>query len=175
MVTFGDWLAATIKERGWNQSELARRANISQATLSRLIGETRQPGPDVCLSLARALNIPPETLFKHAGLLPPDPTPVSQEKEALSLFRRLPETARQLILTQLRALAGAGHPQGYTPAPAVTEEPVPYTPDPLTTELLDTFRQLPEEWQQEALHELQRLRRYSTYTVRIIGDEPDAP
>ena len=178
MLTFGDWLAATIKDRGWNQSELARRASISQATLSRLINETRQPGPDVCLSLSRALHVPPETVFKHAGLLPPDPAPVSQEKEALSLFRRLPETARDLILTQLRALAAAQT----RPAPATTESRIPYhaAPDalaplqPETTdlerELLDEFRQLPDQWQREALDEIEKLQRYANQ-VRIIGDE----
>ena len=35
------------------------------------------------------------------------------------------------------------------------------------------FRQLPEEWQLEALQEVRRLQRFSRLRVRFVGDEED--
>lgn len=54
-------IAALIKARGLNQSEVARRVGISQPSIGRLItGETRESGK--LLELARALETTPEYL-----------------------------------------------------------------------------------------------------------------
>lgn len=78
---FSDWLSAEIKNSGLNQSELARQAGISRGAVSHLVNGTRQPGPDVCLSLAKALKLPPEVVLRAAGILPPlhEPHTVAEE------------------------------------------------------------------------------------------------
>ena len=173
METFGTWILQQLDNRGWTQAELARRAHIGEATLSRIISGMRGIGPDACLSIARALNEQPEHVFRLAGLLPPLPEPVAEEREALTLLRRLPNQARQLILTQLRALAGARSAPTYNAtaedSPTYGQPPVA-APTDLEQELLDEFRQLPDQWQREALDEIEKLQRYANQ-VRIIGDE----
>jgi len=74
MERFGEWLEAQLAEKGWKQAELARRAHISQPTLSRIINDTRKVGPDAARSIARALGEAPEEVFRLAGLLPPAPS-----------------------------------------------------------------------------------------------------
>ena len=73
MVTpeFSVWLQAELEHRGWDQAELARRSEVTPAQISRILSQTRRPGPDACLAIARALRVPPEEVFRRAGLLPP--------------------------------------------------------------------------------------------------------
>jgi transcriptional regulator with XRE-family HTH domain len=171
METFSTWLNNQLDTFGWTQAELARRAGLGEATLSRFISGTHRPGPDACLAIARAFGEPPENVFRLAGLLPPLPPAVQEEREAITILRRLPSQARDYALAILRALDGQ-------PArrPAVGETPEPYhLPDDADVEaqILDEFRQLPEEWQMEALAEVRRLQHFSRLTVRFVGDEEE--
>lgn len=129
-------------------------------------------GWDFCVGIARALEEPPEKLFRLAGLLPKLPPAVEEEREALGILRQLPAATRQNALAMLRALASTRNP---VPLPAIAEAPTPYNPteDQLERDLLLEFRKLPDQWQQEALRELERLHRLSTLQVRIIGDESE--
>ena len=104
---FTEWLENELITRGWTRAELARRANVSQSTLSLIWTGERTPGPDFCRAIARALNIPPETVFRKAGLLPASPDPDPEIEEALYLFAQLPTPVRKLVLLQIRALAEA--------------------------------------------------------------------
>lgn len=80
--TIGDWLLRELEDRGWSQSELARRAGIGNATLSRIISGTRDAGPDVARAIAQALGETPEKIYRLAGLLPPPLSPQDAELEA---------------------------------------------------------------------------------------------
>lgn len=79
--SFSEWLSEEIENSGLNQSELARLAGISRGAVSHLINGTRQPGPDICVSIAKALKLPPENVLRAAGILPPlhEPHTVSEE------------------------------------------------------------------------------------------------
>ena len=70
MDNFGMWLLKELDNRGMSQSELARNAGLSRGTLSNLISGTRGRGPDSIEAIARALKLPPEHVFRMAGLLP---------------------------------------------------------------------------------------------------------
>lgn len=71
MVTnFTTWLISEMNDRGWNNSELARRAGLVPSTISMVISEHKRPGPNFCNGAARALRLPPERVFRLAGLLP---------------------------------------------------------------------------------------------------------
>lgn len=87
MGNFGAWLEAQLDTRGWKQAELARRAHVAEATLSRIVGGTRQVGPDVALSIARALGEQPEAVFQEAGFLPSLPPAVAEEHELVAIIR----------------------------------------------------------------------------------------
>ena len=75
---FVTWLTATIAQRGWTWSELARRATVSPAALSMIISAKNRPGNDLCLRVAKALDLPPEAVLRYAGLLPDLPAPVEE-------------------------------------------------------------------------------------------------
>lgn len=66
---FAEWLQGELNKREWDQTELARRARISQGQISRVISGTRGLGPDACRAIARALDLPEEFVFRKAGLL----------------------------------------------------------------------------------------------------------
>jgi len=125
METLASWIEKKIKTRGWKPADLARRAGIPSSTLSRVLNETRNAGPDVCRRLARALNVPPEQILRQAGHLPPASPEIEQEEEAVHLLRGLTEQARSYAISILRALAGV------QPAPAnqVSEQRAAYHVD----------------------------------------------
>ena len=107
MSGFAKWLESELDRREWRQSDLAHRAGLTNATISRVLNGSRRAGPDVCIALADALDMPPEHLFRLAGLLPPIPNAVQDEQEALGLFRKLDEGMRPVALGILRTLGGA--------------------------------------------------------------------
>ena len=70
--TFSGWLLVEMKERGWSQSELARRAGVSPTAISDVLSGRRNIGKDLATSIAEALRIPAKQVFSEAGLLPTD-------------------------------------------------------------------------------------------------------
>lgn len=165
--TFGEWLTAQIKLKGWKQAELARRAHIKDATLSRIITGTRQVGPDVALSIARALDIPADKLFRRAGFLPAEAEKVEEEKDLVEIFRELrPPLVRHTVLTMLRGLARR---------PAIVEQRALYG-DPAIDELVDIYRRLDAIWQPELLEAARMVERNAhAGEPRIIGGDDDQP
>jgi len=67
---FVEWLKDEIQQRGWTDGETARKSEIAGATLSKILNLQAQPGVDFCNGIARAFKVPPEDVFRRAGLLP---------------------------------------------------------------------------------------------------------
>ena len=107
MESFITWLEAELIKRDWRLADLARKANLDTGSISRILSGIRKPGPEVCVAIARALNYPPEVLFRLAGLLPPDPGVDPEEKEVVHLFRQLGAEQRKLVLEAMRVWAKA--------------------------------------------------------------------
>ncbi len=86
--------------------ELARRAGLAQNTVANVLSGQRNAGCDFCISVARALDAPPEKLLRLADILPPLPTTFAeQEEELLHIFRQLPADKRQIVLDMIRGAA----------------------------------------------------------------------
>lgn len=68
--TFVNWLLNNIEIKGWSQSELARQAGLSASSVSDVISGRRNPGVGFCDSVAVAFKLPPEEVYRVAGLLP---------------------------------------------------------------------------------------------------------
>lgn len=68
-VAFADWLAVQLRERGWSQAELARRANVAQPTISRVLSGENQAGEDLARGIARAFKLDPVVVMTRAGIL----------------------------------------------------------------------------------------------------------
>lgn len=71
MENFGSWLQAEIDKRGISQADLSRISGLTTAGIAYLINGRRNAGQDACNKIASALRLPPETVFRAAGLLPP--------------------------------------------------------------------------------------------------------
>lgn len=104
MTEIGEWLERQLELRAWSSSELARRAGISQSSVSNVLTGKQVPGLEFCKGVAKALGMPAEELLRMAGHLPPMPAPVVEEREALRLLRGLSGPMRGVAMSLLRAL-----------------------------------------------------------------------
>jgi transcriptional regulator with XRE-family HTH domain len=98
---FITWLNSELSHLGWNNNDLAQRANVTPSAISMVLSGQRQPGVDFCKGLARALKMPAVEVFRKAGLLPPaapDPEEDPSFSELLSYMRRLSAEDRRDVL-----------------------------------------------------------------------------
>lgn len=80
-----DWLAKELKDRGWTHNELARRAGVSQSSISNVLAGKKKAGAELCIKVAQALEEPPEKVLRLAGVLPQ----VLEDKELAELLDML--------------------------------------------------------------------------------------
>jgi transcriptional regulator with XRE-family HTH domain len=99
MGNFPQWLQLELDKRGWRQADLARAANLDSAVISNLINSKRGPGEETCQSIAKAFGIPPETVYRAAGLLPP----ISERDERIETILHLAEQLPDVEYTDLIA------------------------------------------------------------------------
>jgi len=67
---FNDWLLSQLNERGWSQADLARATQITTSAISKYM-QGRIPNEEALRKIARAFRLPPEDVFRKAGILPP--------------------------------------------------------------------------------------------------------
>lgn len=117
---FSEWLVNELRKREMTQADLARASGISRGGISNLINQVRNPDAETCLAIARALNLPAETVFRAAGLLPPVPSDTQYQEEFFHLLSQLSPQERQEILELLRFKAErkTSKPSSRTPKPA---------------------------------------------------------
>lgn len=106
---FVQWLNNAMGERGWSQSELARRAGIDQSTISRVLAG-QGAGSEFCIGIARALGELPERVLRLAGILPPLPPSVQEEHALVQHLRRMSATDRDAVVRMVEGLASASTP-----------------------------------------------------------------
>lgn len=98
---FSEFLLTEMSKRDWTQSDLARAAGLGRGTLSNVMNNVRQPGKDTCRAIARALRLPPETVFRAAGLLP-EAKPLDAKREMIVfLAEQLPEEEYEDLLAYI--------------------------------------------------------------------------
>lgn len=81
--TLGAWVVNESNARGWSLREVARRASISQTTVSRIAnGERLKVEAETVSRLAHAFGAPVEDALRLAGILPAKaaPLPVRQRR-----------------------------------------------------------------------------------------------
>jgi transcriptional regulator with XRE-family HTH domain len=153
MSEFGEWLADELKTRAWSSSELARRAGISQSSVSNVLTGKQIPGLEFCKGVARALNVPADQLLRLAGHLAPMPEPVVEEQEAVRLFRTLNGQMRSVALSVLRAMSDDA--QQSVPAPE--REPRTII-ERMALEIAQDLEALPLDDQRRVIDLMKRLR-----------------
>lgn len=101
MENFGSWLLNLLQEKNISQSELARRAHISKGTVSNLINGTSGIGEDSLISIAEALNLPPELLFEKAGKFRTKSELSSIKRKLLHVAQDMPDSDVEIAITLL--------------------------------------------------------------------------
>ncbi len=102
--TFIQWLNQELDKRDWTRGKLARVGGFSHVALVNIYNGKRGPGVEICEKIARALQIPPETVFRQAGLLPND-IDASPEFEKLKYwFGQMTNEEQEAFLEQGRAI-----------------------------------------------------------------------
>lgn len=105
---FVSWLNRELQGRDWSQRELARRAGLSQTTVSQVLSYQRNPTPEFCIDVARGLRVPADHVLRRAGHLPPRPsTPISDVPRLQHLAERvaaLPEERQRVVIDAFLAL-----------------------------------------------------------------------
>ena len=97
------WLSHELEKRGWSYRELARRANISNALVSRTLSGDMKASADFCIKVAQALGEAPEKVLRLAGILPASPaSDDSILQELIDLARSLPREDQKEILEYVR-------------------------------------------------------------------------
>lgn len=67
---FSAWLQNELDERDLSPADLARLTRKDPGIFSRILGRKRNPDPETLNAISKALRIPPEQVFRAAGLLP---------------------------------------------------------------------------------------------------------
>ena len=99
---FVTWLGQEVQNRDWSYSELARRAGLSQSTISKVMSYAAAPGLEFCTGIARAFNIPAESVLHRAGLLQARPDITPGLRELNFLFDQLNKEEQENILRMIR-------------------------------------------------------------------------
>ena len=98
MENITNYLLNEMEKRNWKPADLAKRAGVDSGLLSRILNGERNAGPDTCTSIAQALNVPPEVVFRKAGILPSKPNRNTFMDELEFIFNSLPDNDREEIL-----------------------------------------------------------------------------
>src|SRR4030042_5134136 len=68
---FAEWLQEELTKRRMSKRDLAIKAGLDPGIITRVINMQRMPGAGSLNAIAKALDYPPEFVFRQAGLLPP--------------------------------------------------------------------------------------------------------
>lgn len=104
-IYFSEWLQSEMDKRGWSQSDLARSADLNRAVINKLLNGKSHPQPTTLEAISRALKIPPETIYRAAGLLPNNTDSDVDIEEAMYIFKSIQNSRRRATaITLLKAL-----------------------------------------------------------------------
>jgi transcriptional regulator with XRE-family HTH domain len=98
MEMFAKWLAERLSERDMSHSDLARASGIGRSTISEILSERREVGRTVATAIAKGLKLPPEQVFRAAGLLPPSRNIDGEIEEILHKVQDLSKADRDMVL-----------------------------------------------------------------------------
>jgi len=102
---FWEWAEAELDRRGLNWYKVEMIAGVSNNSISGRARELLPPTDHTAKAIAKAFNLPPESIMRRAGILPPEPAESEQLNEVIHLFNQLSPTEQAIILEQVRAIA----------------------------------------------------------------------
>ena len=97
------WLELEMRNKGWGVREVARRAGLSHPIISDALNGGNVSF-ETCKALASLFHIPPEEVFRKAGLLPPRPAADELTERAEHLYGLLTRENQRKALEYLEFL-----------------------------------------------------------------------
>ena len=104
MDNFVAWLNAEMEKRGWSLQLVAGRIGVSHTAMANIANGCTRPSADVCQRIALVFHVPPEEVFRRAGLLPPDLREMTVLREVAHFLRQLSPEQQDATLTFVRTL-----------------------------------------------------------------------
>lgn len=101
---FNDWMLERLKEQNWNQADLARASGLTRTAVSNYING-RIPDEAALRKLAKGFKLPPETVFRAAGILPPESEKTPNLLEWIGIFTEADDNDRQEMLNYARYMS----------------------------------------------------------------------
>lgn len=101
--SFSQWLEDEMDKRQLTQAELARQAGVTRGAINGVLTGARGVGPDLLNAIAKGLQLPPETVFRAAGLLPSLPEDQEELQILNHLYSQLSDEDREDILALIKA------------------------------------------------------------------------
>lgn len=95
MSDFVDWVDGELNKRDWNRNQLSIRSGVNSGLLTRIMNRERNAGPDTLTRIAQAFDLPPEIVFRKAGMLP-EKTAQRINAEEIVAYKMADLTERQL-------------------------------------------------------------------------------
>ena len=108
-MSLGDFIRSQRELTHRSLRQVAQAAQISNAYLSQVERGIYKPSADVLRSIAEALNISKDALYKQAGILDPDdsPTPTADVEAAIRMDDRLTDDQKVALLGVYRGFISA--------------------------------------------------------------------
>lgn len=98
---FNDWLLDKLQKIDWSQADLARASGLTTASISKYVGG-RIPDESALKKIAKAFNLPPETVFRAAGILPPVSELDATREEIIELTSHMSREEQREVLEYIR-------------------------------------------------------------------------
>jgi len=102
ILAFSTWLQSELDNRGWRPTDLAKRSSISDTTVSRILRGERNADIETLKAFAHAFKLPPEQVYRAAGILQPKPDMNEIIEQILHDIQDLPEADQQEVLAYIR-------------------------------------------------------------------------
>lgn len=102
---FVEWLQQKMKDKGWNQADLAKEAGVSRGSIGNILRQERDPGPALASAIADAFDLPVEFVFRKAGLLPEKPDEPEGLAEWIHRYLTASEEERHQLLEYARFIS----------------------------------------------------------------------
>ncbi len=106
-------IKAKMDALGYKQSELAKKSGLSTSQVSRILSLESTPSQDAIASIERALKFLPGTLFRAAGILPPEPGKDPWVEAQKAVIAQLTGPRRNLAERLLQGLLDEENAQEY--------------------------------------------------------------
>ena len=97
-MAFKDWLKEKMKEKNWNQVQLAHASGVSQAAICRWLKGEREPDITTLQKIGKTMNIPDWELLLITGIVNRDVFSL----EAVSYTHLFHRTSYVAICSKLR-------------------------------------------------------------------------